>query len=137
MDLKASHEQRCEERQWASEADLEYFSSLLASLDAEADGPAGAPGPRPRLVVRDGPRDSFLVVNDGDADAFKVRVEDATVGRSGGMLHLEDAEMPRLSPGGRWSAGLYMRSASGDTFVVRVLWEDADGETYDAEFPLV
>lgn len=139
LEIKLKHEQRCENRHWATEADLDYYSEQLLRLDAETgDGRSvTASSPRSRLEVRDGPRQSFLVVNVGDADAFHVRVHDATVGRGGGMLHLEDAELERLSPGGQWTAGSYVRSAGGDNFVVRLEWVDDGGEARDAVFPLL
>lgn len=135
MQLKAEHEAGCEQKQWASEGHLEHFASLLASMEVtEGVGIAAA---KPRLMIRDGQGDSFDAVNMGEVDAFNVRVEDATVGKPNGVLRIDSGSARRLSPGARWRAGISARTmGGGEDPVVRLIWEDESGSTFDAEFQL-
>lgn len=136
MQLKVQHEADCEDKQWANDGYMEHFASLLLSMDAESDVQLHA-SPPPRLVIQDGNGDSFEAVNIGEVDAFNVRVENATDGEVNGLLHLEDGAAKRLSPGARWRAGLSARSmGGGENPVVRLVWENDEGTTFDAEFPL-
>jgi hypothetical protein len=72
MEVKARHEAGCENREWASDAQLEFFSSLLASADGESVTPLSTE--RARLVLERATGDTFEVVNVGEGDAFRVRV---------------------------------------------------------------
>ncbi|MEZ5282118.1 MAG: HNH endonuclease signature motif containing protein [Acidimicrobiales bacterium] len=134
LEIKASHEHGCENRDWAADQLLDFYSSMLLS----ADSPSAISSPAaPRLVVRDGPKDTFVVVNVGESDAFDVSVEDATGDEGGGVLRLEESPLRRLSPGGEWRAGLHMQTfGSAGQSVVRVRWHSDDGNAFDAEFPL-
>lgn len=135
VQLKADHEAGCEQKQWASDGHLEHFASLLASME---DGDhSEVATQQPRLVIREGKGDSFDAVNVGDVDAFNVHVEDATAGKPNGLLRLEPGSARRLSPGAQWRAGLSARTmGGGEDPVVRLIWEDESGRTFDAEFPL-
>ncbi len=134
MQIKLDHESRCDNPTWASESLLEHYASMLAS---EIAPQMAGDRPRARLIIEDGEGQSFVVVNIGEADALRVRIEDASPEGTGGLLRLEENEVARLSPGGRWRAGLYIRTF-GDhgQSVARVVWDDDSGQTHDAEFPM-
>lgn len=134
MEIKSAHEASCGSRNWASDATLEFVSSLLISSE---QAPAPERSERSRLTIESGSGDTFEVVNVGDVDAFDVRIQAAPGVEQAGLIRLEDSPLRRLSPGGRWRAGLYGRTM-GDhgTPVLQVQWTDTGGETHEAELPL-
>lgn len=135
MRLKAEHEEGCENRQWAADGIMEHYASLLIGMS-----PSGAlmpPALRPALVLRPGRGDTFEVVNDGDTDAFNVRVEAANDSAAEGIVDIEDETARRLSPGASWTAGMHARTlGQRGTPVIRVRWANAEGDEFDGEFPL-
>lgn len=136
MEIKFEHEQRCSRETWATEPLLEYYSSLLASIDAEQATESSA-APPPRLVVEAGERNSFFVVNVSDSDAFNVSVTTPPDVGERGLLRLEEGVVARLSPGGRWRAGVHFKTfGNAGVAVVRVKWSDEGGRQYDADFTL-
>ncbi len=136
MEVKANHEAECARPDWASDATLEYVSSLLASEGGEDDIRAGT-GASPRLVIQDGPGDTFVVANVGTVDAFDVSISTVPGSAEDAVIRLEQEPLARLSPGGRWKAGLYAATmGTKGSPIVRVTWRDRNGERYDAEFPL-
>lgn len=136
MELKANHEANCGQPNWASDSMLEHLSSMLISASITDDDSEAQMDP-PVLVVQDGPGDSFVVVNVGHADAFAIDVEPAPSSAKDALLRLEDGPLERLSPGGRWKAGLHVKTfGSSGPSIVRVRWADSSGHQYDGEFPL-
>jgi len=137
MRVKYEHEQKCSGEQWASDALLEHFSSVLASSEAEGGASEGTSAPSPRLVVQTGENNSIFVVNVSEADAFNVSVAGPTGNDGQSLLRLEEDVIARLSPGGRWHAGFHIKTfGNAGPTAVRVIWSDASGRTYDADFPL-
>jgi hypothetical protein len=131
MEMKARHESNCNKRNWATDADLEYYASLLLSAEGDSDSP------RPRLVLERGDGQPFFVVNVSDVDAFTVFVEPAPESGTEAVVRFEEKPIPRLSPGARWQAGLYAPSWGDEgPVIVRVKWSDSQGRPYDADFPL-
>lgn len=136
MEVKYEHERECSGEEWASDALLEYFSSMLAS-EAEGGTNEAMTAPSPRLVVQEGEKNSFFVVNVSETDAFNVSVAGPPDSEGQGLLRLEGDAVARLSPGGRWRAGLHVKTfGNAGPAVVRVMWSDEGGRTYDADFPL-
>jgi hypothetical protein len=135
MRLKAEHEEGCENRQWASDGIMEHYASLLiATPSATAPIPTGV---RPALVLQRGRGDTFEVVNNGEADAFNVRVEAANETAGTGHVRIENETAQRLSPGASWTAGMHARAlGQRGTPVIRVRWSNAEGDEFDGEFPL-
>jgi len=140
MELKADHEAACGRREWASDAELEFYASLLINANEASTHPPQPTDP-PRLSIEPSTnaKDGFDVVNIGRVDASTVTVELAPHdGRIGGVLDIErDQPVRRLSPGARWRAGYYVRTAGGGGRpVVIIRWHDSDGNSYDGEYPL-
>jgi hypothetical protein len=161
LEMKQRHEARAEPTPWTSDEKLSAFATLAIDLVIDLGVPGGpsaaseavlrpatvemsanvleptvSAGAAPRLVAEMGSGDAVEVVNFGDADAYGVSVEP--------LPGTEDAWVPRpgpppsrLSPGARWSAGLLAGSlADVGPYNLRLKWRDANGRTFDGEFPL-
>jgi hypothetical protein len=137
MQMKLDHEERCDNRDWATDSQLEHFASTLASMEAEGSPPSPSVPP-PRLAIEKGPQQAYEVVNVGNADAFEVSVEAAPNSPdAGGLIWMEEGPLAKLSPGGRWRAIIYSSAMSSQGRpVLRVTWKDADGTAYEGDFPL-
>lgn len=132
MEMKRRHEERCSER-WASDERLDQFTELLIAA-VEPESSTIQSTPPPRLSVEFGGDDSVFVVNVGDTDAYAIRVLPSEVS-SESWVPVGDPPA-RLSPGGRYRAGVTAKSLdSSGPFVLRLEWSDQTGGTYDGEFP--
>lgn len=130
---KANHEAHCAGT-WTDEASLDRYSLMLA--DALARAPSLGPAGMPRLLIENRDRDTIEVVNVGDADAVEIRIE--PVDDKTAEAWVEAGGPPtRLSPGGRWRAGIHAASlGNAGPHVLRLLWKSESGMERSGEFPL-
>ncbi len=137
MQIKIDHETNCGNPTWTNDSELEYLASLLFATDAEDNDDSQEHREQPRLVVRDGVKDTFDVWNAGDVDAFDVTVRQSPDSPPSGILRCEDGVMRRVSPGGHFRGGLSIRTM-GDAgpAIARVTWHDGEGNEYDGDFPV-
>ena len=120
---------RCEDKTWASDEDLQKFA--VAALALAGAIPAVA-AEQTRLVaaIEDG---KVIVRNVGDADALRVSVK----APEEAAFLLGDDAWDVLSPGAAVQAAHHTPNFANQgkgTFLVR--WHDADGVASEAQFPL-
>jgi len=88
MRMKVNHESACENKNWASDAVLDFAAaSVLASPGSSTVGQAEV-ALETRLIIQEGRGDTFEVANIGEQDAFNVMVEAIGGGKS--VLRLEE-----------------------------------------------
>lgn len=109
-----------------------------ASGASHSSGSADAWLGTPRLVLESGSGDALVVVNVSRAEAFEV-VADAAPSSpaANSLIFTREQPLPHLSSGARWTVGTYGPSLGDQgSPVVRIGWLDANGTSYDGEFPV-
>jgi hypothetical protein len=131
--IKGKHEERCRDASWASDDVLTHYAMLSISPDR----PGGdVRSQRPRLVLERSADGEVTVVNVGEADAHGPAIEPCNE-QTRQVLVLADIAPSRLSPGGRWRAGIHaMTMGDKGPHVARLQWRDEAGEEYKGEFPV-
>jgi hypothetical protein len=135
LEMKGRHEERCSGK-WAPDEQLDRYAELLLVAVDEVAPQAHITGPPPRLELHLGEKESVYVVNVGEADALNARIVPID-DKTGDAWVATGTPPARLSPRARFRAGLHAATmGNAGPHVVRIEWQDADGRSYDAEYPL-
>ena len=132
-EMKTRHEQRCAGG-WATDAQLDRFSELLMAAIGESEV-AETPDP-PRLQIQQDGREAVFLVNVGEVDAFEPKIVPNDEATAEAWIPIDDPPQ-RLSPGAKLRAGAYASTlGNAGPHTLRVVWRDASGQEFDADYPL-